>query len=159
MIDKGFQLSKLKFIYIFLDNMLFSRNFFSTFRCLEALNEVWTKWKTCWLLENMDMTVITDPMWSPARPCATSQPLLPTIPTKSWTNWPGHWYLKVSCDYTVCKFQDFSIAQIFHEINFGDSRSAKSAILTHLEDMNLKFYEFLNFFKTEITQMNKIQGP
>ena len=34
---------------------------------------------------------------------------------------------------TVWKFHDFSITQILREINFGDSRSAKSAILTYLE--------------------------
>ena len=30
--------------------------------------------------------------------------------------------------YTVWKFHDFSITQILHEINFGDSRSAKTAV-------------------------------
>ena len=33
--------------------------------------------------------------------------------------------LQVSCDSTVWKFHDFSITRILHEINFGDSRSAK----------------------------------
>ena len=32
---------------------------------------------------------------------------------------------------TVWKFHNFSIRQILREINFWDSRSAKSAILTH----------------------------
>ena len=40
---------------------------------------------------------------------------------------------------TVWKFQDFTITQIFREINFGDSRSAKSAISTHLEALNFDF--------------------
>ena len=42
--------------------------------------------------------------------------------------WP-----KVSQRFTVWKFHDFSITQILREINFGDSPSAKSAILIHLE--------------------------
>ena len=33
--------------------------------------------------------------------------------------------------HTVWKFHDLSITQILREINFGDGRSAKSAILTH----------------------------
>ena len=41
--------------------------------------------------------------------------------------------------YTVWKFQEFSITQILREINFEDFRSAKSAILTHLEALKLDF--------------------
>ena len=41
---------------------------------------------------------------------------------------------------TVWKFHDFSITQILREINFGDSRSAKYAILTYLEALNFGFY-------------------
>ena len=37
----------------------------------------------------------------------------------------------------------FSDTQILREINLRDSRSSKSAILTHLEDLNLKIDEFL----------------
>ena len=57
------------------------------------------------------------------------------------------------------KFHDFSITQILREINFGDSRSAKSAILTHLEDFNVEFYEFSHFFEAEFYQISKIQCP
>ena len=35
--------------------------------------------------------------------------------------------------YTMWKFHDFPITQIFREINFGDSRSAKCAIVTHFK--------------------------
>ena len=49
--------------------------------------------------------------------------------------------------FTVWKFQDFSIIHILREINFEDSKSAKSAILTHLEALNFDFYEFLHFLK------------
>ena len=48
------------------------------------------------------------------------------------------------------KFHDFTITQILREINFEDSRSAKSAILTHLEALNLDFYDILHFFKDTI---------
>ena len=41
--------------------------------------------------------------------------------------------------YTVWKFHHFSITQIFCEIKFGDSGSAKSAILPHLEALNFDF--------------------
>ena len=44
------------------------------------------------------------------------------------------------------KFRDFSITYILREINFGDSRSAKSAILTHLEALDFDLTEFLHFF-------------
>ena len=50
------------------------------------------------------------------------------------------------------KFQDISNAQtqIFREIKMEDSWSAKSAILTHLEALNLDVYEFLHFLKADI---------
>ena len=44
--------------------------------------------------------------------------------------------MQKDCQYTVWKFQDFPIIQILREINFGDSRSAEFAILTHLETLN-----------------------
>ena len=53
------------------------------------------------------------------------------------------------------KNHDFSITYILCEINFGDSRSAKSAILTHLEALNFDFCEFLHFLKAEIYQNNR----
>ena len=43
---------------------------------------------------------------------------------------------------TVWKFHDFSISQILREINLGDSRRAKSAILTLSEIQNLDFLMF-----------------
>ena len=48
------------------------------------------------------------------------------------------------------KFQDFSVIQILREIKFGDSRNAKSAILTHLELLDFVFHEFLHFVKAEL---------
>ena len=57
------------------------------------------------------------------------------------------------------KFQDFCITQILREINFWDSRSAKSAILTHLEALDFDFYGFLHFLRAEIYQKEKTQSP
>ena len=57
---------------------------------------------------------------------------------------------------TVWKSQDFSIAQILREINFEDSRSAKSAILAHLEALNFGFLGFLHFLKAAIYQIIQI---
>ena len=57
------------------------------------------------------------------------------------------------------KLQDFFINQILREIKFGDSKSAKSAIFTHLETLNSDFYEFLYLLKAEIYQIYKIQSP
>ena len=48
------------------------------------------------------------------------------------------------------KWQDFSVTQILREINFGDSRSAKSAILNNSQALNFDFNEFLHFLKEEI---------
>ena len=44
------------------------------------------------------------------------------------------------------------------EINFGVSKSAKSAIFTHLEALNFDLYEFLHFLKDESDQINKCQS-
>ena len=51
---------------------------------------------------------------------------------------------------TVWKFHDFSIIQILCEISFMDSRSAQSAISTHLDALNFDNTEFLHFLKAEI---------
>ena len=38
-------------------------------------------------------------------------------------------------------------------ITYGDSKSAKSAILTLIEEVDFDFYEFLHFCKTEILSL------
>ena len=50
------------------------------------------------------------------------------------------------------KFQDFSITQILREINFGDSRGAKSAISINFEGLNIGSYKILHFLNAEIYQ-------
>ena len=60
---------------------------------------------------------------------------------------------------TLWKFQDFSVFQILREINFWESRSTKSAILTHLEAPKLDFYLILDILKTKIYKINQIQSP
>ena len=57
------------------------------------------------------------------------------------------------------KFHKISVIQILREINFGDYRSAKSAILTNLEALNFDFYGDFHLVKAEIYQMNQIQSP
>ena len=56
-------------------------------------------------------------------------------------------YLLLVLYSTVWKFLNFSIIKILREINFGDSRCAKHAILTHLLTLNLDLYEFLELFE------------
>ena len=45
------------------------------------------------------------------------------------------------------------------EINLGDFRGAKSAILIHLEALNFEFYVFLHFLNPEIYQITKFMAP
>ena len=66
------------------------------------------------------------------------------------------YYKNSQLQCTVWKLHDFSITQILHEINFGDSRSAKSAISTHVKALNFDSYAFLHFMKAEIYQIDKI---
>ena len=56
------------------------------------------------------------------------------------------------------KFYDFSITQILREINFEDSKSAKSAILTLIKALTFGFHEFLHFLKPDIFQMDQIHN-
>ena len=73
-----------------------------------------------------------------------------------WRRPPSFSVLPTSFRTTVWKFHDFSITQFLREINFGDSRSPKSAILTHLKALNFDFCEFLHFLKAEIYQISKL---
>ena len=50
---------------------------------------------------------------------------------------------------------DFSITQNLREINFGNCRSEKSALLTHLVALNCDFYEFLHFLRLKFTKSTK----
>ena len=61
--------------------------------------------------------------------------------------------------HTMWKYHDFSITLILREIKFEVSRSAKSAVFTHLEARNFDLYGFFRFLKAEIYQCNKIQRP
>jgi len=53
----------------------------------------------------------------------------------------------------------FQSLRFYVKSNLGVSSSAKSAILTHLEALNVDFHEFLHFLKAEIHQINKSQRP
>ena len=57
------------------------------------------------------------------------------------------------------KIGDFFVNHVLREINFEDSRSAKYAILTHLEALNFDFYAILHFLKAEFFQIYQIQSP
>ena len=58
--------------------------------------------------------------------------------------------------FTVWKFQDFSVIQVLREINFGESRSSKTAVFTgfgllifvHLVDFSLR--KLQKFIKIKI---------
>ena len=60
--------------------------------------------------------------------------------------------------HTVWKFDGFCIIHILREFSFEDSRSAKSAILTHLEALNFDFYEFLHFLVAELYPSQKFRA-
>ena len=54
------------------------------------------------------------------------------------------------------KFQDFSITQILREINFWDSRSAKTAIFSILGAVN--FVNLVNFSLQKVQKFIKNQN-
>ena len=54
---------------------------------------------------------------------------------------------------------NFIITQILREINICDSRSAKFAILTHLEALNCDLMNFCTFLKAGTYQINLFQIP
>ena len=62
-----------------------------------------------------------------------------------------------SINSALGKFNNFSVPQNLREIDFGDSRSAKSTTFTHLEALN---FEFLQFLKAEIhKKITKFRAP
>ena len=62
---------------------------------------------------------------------------------------------KPSIFCTVWKFHDFCITQILREINFEESRSAKSAILTHSRLRILILMHFCTFWRLQFTKWTK----
>ena len=48
------------------------------------------------------------------------------------------------------KFHYFSITQLLREIKLDDFKCPKTAILTHLEALNLDFNDVFHFLKSEI---------
>ena len=53
----------------------------------------------------------------------------------------------------------FLSLRFLRENNFGGFKSAKYAILTHLEAVNFDLYEFLHFLKAQIDPNQKFRGP
>ena len=62
--------------------------------------------------------------------------------------------MHVSKYYTMWKFQEFSITQILREINFEDSRSAKSAVFAILGAVN--FAHLVNVSLQKVQKFMKI---
>ena len=52
-------------------------------------------------------------------------------------------------DYTVWKFQDFSITQILREINFEESGSAKNAVFAILGAVNFVHLVIISLLKVQ----------
>ena len=57
----------------------------------------------------------------------------------------------------MCKFQDFSVIQILCEINFGESRSSKTAVFDIFGALN-KFYQFGKFQPSKSAKIHKRQN-
>ena len=54
---------------------------------------------------------------------------------------------------TVWTIQKFPYIQILREINFRESRSSKTAILTLFEDLNFDFEDFFIFWGMKLTKI------
>ena len=61
-------------------------------------------------------------------------------------------------DYTVWKFQDFSITQILREINFEESGSAKNAVFAILGAVNFVHLVNISLLKVQNFMKIKIQS-
>ena len=60
---------------------------------------------------------------------------------------------------SLWKFHNFSITQILREINFLDSRSAKSATITNFEATNCDFFIFFIYCKLKFTKVVLFRAP
>ena len=61
---------------------------------------------------------------------------------------------------TQCgNFMIFLSLRFYVKSILENSRSAKSAILTHSQALNFDIYEILHFLKAEIYQINKVHSP
>ena len=58
-------------------------------------------------------------------------------------------------NFTVWKFQDFSITQILREINFGEIRSAKTAVFAIFGTLN--FVNLVNYSLQKVQKFLKIK--
>ena len=74
---------------------------------------------------------------------------------KNSQKWPKRTIVNSECG----NFRIIVPLRFLREINFGNSRSAKSAISTHLEALNVDFCEFWHVLKVGILPNCKIQRP
>ena len=70
----------------------------------------------------------------------------------------GSVIIKTICFNSQCgNYRIFLSLRFYVKLNFGDFRSAKYAILTHLEALNFDFHDFLHFENAEIDQKSKLR--
>ena len=53
----------------------------------------------------------------------------------------------------------FTSLRFYVKLVFGDSRRAKSAILTHLQALKFDFREFLHFLKAKMADLERLGSP
>ena len=85
--------------------------------------------------------------------CSKPNTLL-TRETTSWQNFNENFVvpnLNFYCGNSIA----FLLLRFLREINFEESRSAKSALLAHLEALNFNLYEFLHFLKAKIYHIKR----
>ena len=63
---------------------------------------------------------------------------------------------QANVQFSLCDTR-FSIVQNLREIDFGDSRSAKFTILTHLVALNFDILEILPLLKPENTKITNLE--
>ena len=63
--------------------------------------------------------------------------------------------IDLSYTYTVWKFEDFSVIQIFREINFDQSKRSKTAIFAIFEVLN--FVDLVNFSLQKVEKFIEIK--
>ena len=68
-------------------------------------------------------------------------------------------FRQIQLNSTVWKFHEFSINQILREINFGNSRSAKSAVFAIFEALNfVTFGEFQPSKRANFHEIENLQS-
>ena len=122
---------------------------------------IWKKLQEFWLVEipnslELALFIGLHSISTQSRPIFSSKPALNPNQTRLWSLQTQS---LLSLRPEAWKIHNFAINKILHDVNFAHYRSAKSAILTHLQALNVQFHEFLHFLKAAIYQINKIHKP